>query len=483
MPIIFPSPPEKAAVAVDAFLGDPSLDAITKHLHDSAPLLIVPNGQAVFQLIYPHVHYTLSDPESALNLAPYEWQFIYSTAEGPGSFEVEDGTTGESESVAWVTGLPLTEAIVRIAELISRDGFDDEYILKLLHIRGLDSRAIVLQHAVPDRSLAFPLGGGSEGLREMPLGKYLDDLRRIAERRDQDGHEGVPHEMASRDEAVPTPKHQSTTDMSIIKFQALDVIGFDIRGDLNSLAIGPLPTDTDVIESDSIIINAALPDLGSPAQLAPANVAGSGGPGGGQYIEVLIDDQARSGRVTAMVPYAMHFIPVPLDSPEPVPEELLFGSHILHFIVSSGDGLCVKDPGYAASRVVHVRKKDNDDLNADGPIIIYNLPRASHFRDDVTVDFALLNVDLDEADPDGRVRITHFQVQALITTEEGVFVTVGMLNYYHPYRVTGLEPGDYNITLALVARTSDHEQELEDQPYSRCRPRAFTVHADLPPTL
>lgn len=251
--------------------------------------------------------------------------------------------------------------------------------------------------------------------------------------------------------------HAIITTMPV-QIDPLPYISYDIKGGLGTLQIGPLPNPADgIIASNTLMINAALVDLGKPGKPSP----GSGGPGGGQYIEILVDDEADASRITSYVPYAM---------------QLSSGTHMLHFILSSGDGECIKEGVQGVSRVVHVQTKDKPWLRDSDPMIIYNLPRSAHRANDVTIDFALVNVPVGPIGLNGLIPILNHTVSVRLAGGEFNGSEVARLNVANTHTISGLTPGNqYSITLVLIDN-SNSELDPTQYPYARTKPRAFRVH-------
>jgi hypothetical protein len=243
-----------------------------------------------------------------------------------------------------------------------------------------------------------------------------------------------------------------------VQIDPLPYISYDIKGGLGTLQIGPLPNPaTGIIESNTLMINATLADLGKPGKPSP----GSGGPGGGQYIELLVDDEAGTSRITSYVPYAM---------------QLSNGTHMLHFILSSGDGECIKEGVQGVSRVVHIQTKDKPWLSDAGPMIIYNLPRTAHRVNDVTIDFALVNVPVGPIGLDGMIPILNHTVSVRLAGGGFNGGEVTRLHAANTHTISGLTPGtEYTITLVLIDNIAG-ELDPVQYPYARTKPRAFTIH-------
>ncbi len=242
----------------------------------------------------------------------------------------------------------------------------------------------------------------------------------------------------------------------MIAIRPLPYISYRINGGLNTLQIGPLPNQqTNVIESNVLIINGVLPDLGKPGKPS----TGAGGPGGGQYVEILIDDDAEASRITTHVPYALH-----------LPD----GTHMLHFLLSSGDGECIKEGVQAISRVVHIQRKTRPTWEHTGPMIVYNLPRAAHRINDIIVDFAVLNVPIEPLDITGSLRMINHEVSVRIDGGEFDGSEVDRLDVANTHLVSGLTPGvEYTIELVLIDRATGELDPLL-HPFARTKPRRFT---------
>jgi hypothetical protein len=398
-------------------------------------------------LCYPHVRIDLAGPNPDVDLMPYAWQHIHGTSDDPVSLEVTDDTDGDLRSVAVVSGLRLRQTVTAVLDII-RAYYDhsENYIIKVLHLRSMAFRAVILERPGDwSRSLAIPLApvpGPVEAGKAVGLPALIETLRALAQAK-------ITSEKTSRD--IPEPNiegHPSATAGELdsntyltmfqpqgdpmIQFKPLPYFSFDIVGTLAPVMISPLPDASGIINSNTIAVNATLPKLGTPPKLPPG---GPHGPGGGQYIELLIDDDPVTARVTAALPYQ-------LSLPD--------GTHLLQFIMSAGDGECIKDNGYVASAVVHINSKSAAGMSAAVPMIIYNLPRVSHRHDDVILDFALLNVAIDDPTPDLFRPIRDYQVRVWINGQ-----WAADLDYWNAYRITGLDIGEeYVIRLALVSRAT-----------------------------
>ncbi len=241
-----------------------------------------------------------------------------------------------------------------------------------------------------------------------------------------------------------------------ITFEPLPYITFDLGGGLSPLYIGPAPDANGITKSGTIFINANLPNLGLPPK------PGVGGPGGGQYVEIIIDDSPTLSRITTSVPHAI---------------KLAEGTHMLHFILSAGDGECIKNDGNCISRVVHIENISQPYLPDPGspnapPVIMYNLPRAVHRSDDVILDFGLMNVGIDDTDPTipaTRQLMRDVQVKVFIDGQ-----LADILDYWNAYKIKGLSLGTHTIELRLRDRNGGAELTA---PYTRTAPRTFTVRS------
>ncbi|MDB5033117.1 MAG: hypothetical protein JWQ98_358 [Chlorobi bacterium] len=419
-------------------------------------------------LKYPHVFLWLHVEDKPFKLEPYAWQFIYGSLEHPIVLEAPDSDRGEDadpwRSVATVYGARLRQTVRAVVEAIAR--FSDTrqvYTPKVLHLRTIALRAVIMDAGNWDDSIAIPIAPVPPelaGRTEWPLMEFVEVIRGMLDPRAQDPQfptmlRAVENSLLALADDTDDSLVQKAITNNIsgeamsYSFNPLDYISFVIAGGLTPLYIGPAPDINDIIQSEAIFINASLPGLGIPAK------PDIGGPGGGQYIEIIVDDAPPSSRITTAVPYMLTLTP---------------GTHMLHFMLSSGDGECIKNGGNCFSKVVHIKAKSLPTLVDSGPIIIYNMPRAVHRASNVILDFGLVNVPIGGAPPGTPVTRRWMRDHQINVYIDGQLADV--LNYWNPYEIVGLAPApSYSIELRLRIRNG---AELTD-PYTRTNPRNFEV--------
>lgn len=477
MPIEFLTPPELVQQAADAYLQSQGNWARSLAL-GSRVMLAEPTAGTNIWLRYPHVMIDVHDLSAPFDIQPYAWQLIHGKLDDPVSLEISDDTDGEASSTTIVQGPRLRQTVAAInAALTQHADSNEQYKLKLLHLRAIAFRSIVLEHEDPAKSIAIPLAPAPQQLarfEKLPLMELLEILRTVVPQPSEPAHEDhrpIPATAMSRTTTLTFAKEDimpQATESPITMTRLLDLsIDPPTRpeGDLNPVIIVPAP-EAGIIRSDRIYCITTLPGLGQPQKAPPDG--SPGGPGGGQYIEVLIDDQPATGRITTQIPHEIVFSESPGTHPS-----LRYGTHTLHFFVSPGDGECIKDEHWIASQTIHVQHKTPGAPESKGKIIIYNLPRTMHRSDNVIVDFALIGVDFTE---NSGIREMHdHMVRVYIQDDRAGVIYTKDTRYYNAHRLTGLTPrARYRIWMEIVTRNGESLPTVGN-PFAVTRKREFRV--------
>ncbi len=210
---------------------------------------------------------------------------------------------------------------------------------------------------------------------------------------------------------------------------------FLISGDLANLYTDPIPVDSVIhlIKGEKVRILAKnYPSLGRPVLIADSrgDTISMLGPGGGQHVEILIDDDEQTARI------ATNF-PIELD---PLEE----GTHIVRVYLCSADNECIKDAVQVGFLPIHINKKTNDTNFAKLPTIAYTQPLKYCRSRNVVLDFALHEVPVDEHG----VLLNGYSVFATLSNSSGMSVTAE-LKEWQPCDIENLRPGKYTLNLQL----------------------------------
>lgn len=236
-------------------------------------------------------------------------------------------------------------------------------------------------------------------------------------------------------------------------------------GNLSTLTTDIKPNSNGIIELKDGEVLRIVPDGQAPVLGRPGPVVDKEGetftirgPGGGQHVEILIDDDEKSARIATS-------FPIDLGK-----DELPDGTHIVRVYLCAADNESVKQPEQVGIVQVHINKKTNDSDFTREPTLAYTQPLLQCRPRNVVLDFALKNVPLES---DG-IRLKEHAVNAVITDASGNKVEK-TLTTWEPSDVDGLTKGAHTVVLQLMKVSGDGTMAPVDNSYSSTK-RTFTVN-------